>query len=144
MRTLPLWLRITIYASFGALWVTGAAIFTLRHFFQAAGEFGPAPHPWQPKVLVVHGIMAVIVTYLFGWISAEHAGDAWRRGVSRASGVWLLVLMGVLTVGGFAAFFLVDDSIRSVNGTIHEFLGLALVLPWIAHWRTGRGKRRVP
>ena len=143
MRTLPLWLRATIYASFGALLLTGVVIFTLKHFFQAAGEFGPAPHPWQPKLLVVHGIIAVLVTYLFGWISAQHAGDAWRRGVSRASGTWLIVLIGGLVLSGFAAFFLADDSIRSVTATIHEFLGLALVLPWIAHWRTGRGRRSV-
>jgi hypothetical protein len=143
MRSLPLWLRVTIYSSFGALWATGVVIFTLKYFFQAAGEFGPMPHPWQAKLLVVHGIVALFSTYLFGWISAQHVGEAWRRGVSRASGTWLIVLIAALGLSGFAAFFLVDDSIRSVNGTIHEFVGLVLLLPWIAHWLTGRGRRRI-
>jgi hypothetical protein len=139
MRSLPRWLRVAIYSSFGALWVSGLVISTLKHFFRVAGEFGSMPHPWQPKVLVVHGIVAVIAIYFFGWISAQHVGDAWRRGVSRASGTWLVVLIAALALSGFAAFFLVDESIRSVNGLMHEFAGLALAFPWFAHWLTGRG-----
>jgi hypothetical protein len=142
MRSLPLWLRAMIHATFGALWIAGAWVFVLKHFFQTPSEFGPAPHPWQPKILMIHGMIAVLVTYLFGWISSRHIADTWRRGVDRTSGLWLIGLIAPLIVTGFASFFLVDDSLRSWNGSIHEILGLALILPWIVHLMWGRGRRR--
>jgi hypothetical protein len=142
MRSSPALLRVTVHSTFAALWLTGAAVFVLKHFMPVTTEFGPAPHPWHPRLLVMHGIVAVLATFLFGWVSGDHVAATWGRGVDRASGVWLLILISALIVTGFAAFFLVADSIRSVNGTAHEFLGLALMLPWIAHRMWGRGGRR--
>ncbi len=142
MRSSPTWFRATVHSSFGALWLVGAAVFVLKHFFRTTTEFGTAQHPWQPKLLVVHGIIAVFVTFLFGWISGDHVSATWGRGVDRMSGLWLIGLITSLIVTGFAAFFLVDDAVRSWNGTLHEILGLLLMLPWIAHILWGRVRRR--
>jgi len=131
-------LRLTVHAAFGALWLLGAAVFVLKHFFAVATEFGPAPHPWQPTLLLMHGILAVAVTFLFGWVCADHVAFTWRMRADRVSGVWLLGLVAVLIITGFAAFFLVDDSLRSTNGTVHEWLGLVLMIPWVAHLLFGR------
>jgi hypothetical protein len=141
MRSTPA-LRFTVHAIFTSLWLLGAAVFVLKHFFPVAGEFGPAPHPWQPSILALHGIVAVAATFLFGWICADHVALTWRLRADRASGVWLLALVSVLIVTGFAAFFLVDDSLRAMNGTLHEWLGLALMLPWIMHLMFGRDTSR--
>jgi hypothetical protein len=142
MRSLPLWLRVSIHAVFAALWIAGAWVFVLKHFFETPSEFGLAPHPWQPKILMIHGMIAVLATYLFGWISSRHVTDTWRRGVDRRSGIALIGLIALLIVSGFASFFFVDDSLRKWNGSIHEILGLALVVPWIVHLLYGRGRRR--
>lgn len=141
MRAQPA-LRASSHAIFATLWLLGAAVFVLKHFFATAGEFGVTPHPWQPAVLMLHGIVAVIATFLFGWICADHVALTWRMRADRVSGVWLLALIFVLMLTGFAAFFLVDDSVRAVNGTVHEWLGLALMIPWVMHLLFGRGPRR--
>jgi hypothetical protein len=141
MRTSPLPLRVTIHSAFAVLWLTGAVIFMLRHFFAVATDFGSAPHPWQPPLLLVHGVVAVAVTFLFGWIVAEHVSEAWRRGPERSSGLWLLVIIPLLIVTGFAAFFLVADRQRSINATIHEMLGLLLIVPAATHLVGARAQR---
>ncbi len=141
MRAQPA-LRASSHAIFATLWLLGAAVFVLKHFFATAGEFGVTPHPWQPAVLMLHGIVAVIATFLFGWICADHVALTWRMRADRVSGVWLLALIFVLMLTGFAAFLLVDDSVRAVNGTVHEWLGLALMIPWVMHLLFGRGPRR--
>jgi len=142
MRPLPLWLRLSVYTGFGALWVTGGIIFVLKHFLQASTEFGAVPHPWQPKALAIHGLIAVPVLYLFGWMSARHIGDAWRRGGNRSSGLALLALTALLALSGFAAYYLVDDSVRSANGWMHSLTGLALIVPGLVHWIAGGRRRR--
>jgi hypothetical protein len=141
MRTSPLPLRVTIHSAFAVLWLTGAAIFVLRHFFAVTTDFGIAPHPWQPSLLLLHGIIAVAVTFLFGWIVGEHVSETWRLGVDRSSGVWILVVMPLLIITGFAAFFLVQDRLRSINGTTHELLGLLLIVPAAVHLVGARAQR---
>jgi hypothetical protein len=133
MRNSPLPLRATIHSAFAALWLTGAAIFVLRHFFAVTTDFGVAPHPWQPSLLLLHGIIAVAVTFLFGWIVGEHVSETWRLGLDRSSGVWMLVIIPLLIITGFAAFFLVQERLRSINGTVHELLGLLLIVPAAVH-----------
>jgi hypothetical protein len=132
---------VTIHSAFAVLWLTGAAIFVLRHFFAVTTDFGIAPHPWQPSLLLLHGIIAVAVTFLFGWIVGEHVSETWRLGVDRSSGVWILVVMPLLIITGFAAFFLVQDRLRSINGTTHELLGLLLIVPAAVHLVGARAQR---
>jgi hypothetical protein len=135
-------LRFAVHATFASLWLLGAAVFVLKHFFSVTGEFGPAPHPWQPALLMLHGMVAVLATFVFGWVSGDHVAQTWRMRADRASGVWLLVLISVLVLSGFAAFFLVEDSLRSMNAALHEWLGLALMVPWMAHLLFGRDPTR--
>lgn len=142
MRNTPRWLRAGIHATFGVLWLAGAAVFVLEHFFAVSTEFGPAQSPWRANVLVVHGVAAVAATFLFGWIAADHVAVMWRNGADRASGLWLLWLVAALIVTGFAGFFLVADSVRAWNGRLHEILGLALIVPWLVHLAGGRWVRR--
>ena len=138
MRDSPPWLRAAMHATFSLMWLVGTAVFVLKHFFAASTEFGPAQSPWQAKVLVVHGVLAVAATFLFGWIAADHVAVMWRNGADRVSGLWLLWLVAALIVTGFAGFFLVADSARAWNGTLHELLGLALIAPWLVHLVGGR------
>ena len=122
MRYSPRWLRLGIHLAFALLWIAGAAVFVLKHFFVAGTEFGPAPNPAAAPLLVVHGIVAVLVTFLFGWIAAAHVSVMWRVGADRASGLWLLWLV----------------PIRDWIGLIHGLLGLALIAPWLLHLFGGR------
>ena len=138
VRDSPRWLRLGIHLAFAVLWVAGAAVFTLKHFFPVATELGPAPNPSAAPLLVVHGIVAVLVTFLFGWITAAHVRVMWRVGADRASGLWLLWLVAILIVTGFAGFFLVTDSVRDWNGLLHGLLGIALIAPWLVHLFGGR------
>jgi hypothetical protein len=141
MRSQPA-LRTSSHILFAALWLLGLGVFVLRHFFAVQGEFGVTSHPWQPAILMLHAIAAIGFTFLFGWICGDHVALTWRMRADRASGVWLLVLIFALMATGFAAFFLVDDSLRSVNGAVHEWLGLALMIPWVLHLLFGRGPAR--
>ena len=133
MRYSPPWLRLGIHIAFALLWLAGAAVFVLKHFFPASTELGPAPSPAAAQLLIVHGIVAVLVTFLFGWIAASHVQSMSRVGADRTSGRWLLWLISILVVTGFANFFLVSDSVRDWNGLLHGLLGLALIVPWLVH-----------
>jgi uncharacterized membrane protein len=134
----PNWLRRSLYSSLGLLWLSGVAWLILHWFFAREAEFGVAPHPWQPKVLVVHGVLAAVATFLFGWIAGSHVGAGWRRGAQRVSGISLIVLLVLLALTGLGSYYLTGDRARDVNALAHEIAGLLALAPALVHWATGR------
>ena len=128
MRESPSWLRVAVHATFSLMWLVGTGVFVLKHFFESKDVFGP--HPWQPPLTEVHGILAVLATFLFGWMAADYCAQPQRH---RAVGAFLVLFLVWLVVTGFAQFFLVSDEWRGVDATLHEFVGLAWLLPWLAY-----------
>lgn len=128
------WLRRCLYSSLGLLWLSGLAWLTLHLFFARDTGFGVAPHPWQPGILLVHGVLAAVATFLFGWIAGSHVGMHWRRGVQRVSGVLLIALLIVLALTGLGSYYLSLDAARDVNSLVHEIAGVLAIVPALVHW----------
>lgn len=137
-RIMPERLRYAIYLVFGGLWFSGCAWFVLHQFFATPTEFGEARHPWEPPLLLTHGVLSVVTAYLFGWIMARHAAEAWNMRKRRVSGSLLTTLLVVLSVSGFALFFLSDARWQTGIAQIHEIVGLLVTLFAIEHWRVMR------
>jgi len=137
---MPPALRATTYMVFTALWLSGCVWLVLHLFFAVQGEFGIVQHPWEPPLLLVHGIIAVIGLYVLGWLSARHIAEVWEQSRRRLSGISLLTLSFVLSASGFALFFLTGDAARAVSTVVHEILGVAVVVFAIEHWFFGKRK----
>jgi len=135
---MPNWLRRCLYASLGLLWLSGLAWLILHWFFAPEAEFGVALHPWQPRILVIHGVLAVVATFLFGWIAGSHVGAGWRRGAQRVSGILLIALLVVLALTGLGSYYLTWDGARAANSFMHEIAGMLAIVPALVHWATVR------
>ena len=138
---MPLALRATTYAVFIVLWLSGCVWLVLHEFFAVQSEFGTVQHPWEPTLLLVHGVIAVVALYVLGWLTARHITEKWDQSRRRLSGMALLVLLFVLSASGFALFFLTDDQVRAWNSGLHEIVGLGITLFAIEHWFFGKPKR---
>lgn len=141
---MPNALRWSLYGVGGALWVSGCAWLVLHYFFQTATQFGVEPHPWEPPLLLVHGILAVPGLYLLGWISSRHALDGWRMARRRPSGGTLSLVLLLLTLSGFALFYVTGDVVRATIALLHEILGVACLVPTLAHRHTRSTLEGVP
>jgi hypothetical protein len=135
---MPNWLRRCLYASLGLLWLSGLAWLILHLFFARAAEFGVTPHPWQPTILVIHGVLAAVATFLFGWIAGSHVGAGWRRGAQRISGISLIALLVVLALTGLGSYYLTWDGARAANSLAHEIAGVLAIVPALLHWAVTR------
>lgn len=130
--------RRAIYATVGALWLSGCAWLALDECCARRGPFGNAPHPLEPPLLLVHGVIAIGSMYLFGWISARHVLRWWPGAVRRWSGGALSATIAALALTGFALFFLTDDLWQHAAALTHDALGLAVTLFAVRHWFFGR------
>lgn len=135
------WLRRTLDVIFTILWVSGSAWLVLQLFFRTTNEFGTVPHPWQPPLLVVHGVAALLTLFLVGWVAGSHVEARWRFSSNRNSGIALLTLALLLGLTGFASYYVTDESVRAGTATIHEVLGAIALIPVVVHWLGQRRKK---
>jgi hypothetical protein len=134
-RVMPDRLRHLIYLGFGALWATGCGWLVLHYFAASRGEFGIVRHPLEGPLLLAHGVLAIAIAYLSAWIIARHASESWRNGKRRLSGGALTGVLAVLSVSGFALFFVASDAWQTWTARLHDVLGVAITLFAIEHWR---------
>jgi hypothetical protein len=91
-------------------------------------------------VLLLHGVAAIVATYLFGWITARHVLRWWPARRRRLSGATLAAFLAALSVSGFALFFLTDDRWQRGAAVSHDVLGVAVTVFAIQHWFFASGR----
>jgi hypothetical protein len=126
--------RFAVYTVFGVLWLSGGWWLLLDQFFTRPGEFGRMPHPWEPAILLIHGVVAIFSMYVLGWVTARHVLRWWPAKLRRLSGGLLAALFAVLTLSGFALFFVSDDRLLRLSAASHDVLGIAITAFAIQHW----------
>jgi hypothetical protein len=132
------WLSGSLYAAFGLLWLTGCVWLLLHFFFQTTTDFGVTPHPWQPGLLVIHGVSAAVAIFFFGWIAGTHIGAGWSSGLRRTSGVLLTALIAVLALTGIGSYYIGGDALRAGAAFVHELAGVIVIAPILSHWRPAK------
>jgi hypothetical protein len=83
---------------------------------------------------LAHGIIAILGMYLLGWVTAGHVLRWWPGRLRRLSGGALATLFVLLTVSGFALFFVSDDRWQRGSVFVHDVLGLGVTVFAIQHW----------
>jgi hypothetical protein len=131
---MPAGRRLAIYLVMGALWFSGCAWLVLDQFFESKGQFGMQPHPWERAILLAHGIIAILTMYLLGWVTARHVLRWWPGRLRRLSGGVLAAFFVLLSVSGFALFFVSDDRWQRSAAVAHDALGLGVTLFALQHW----------
>lgn len=141
---MPKLLRHSTYVVGGGLWLSGCIWLVLHLFFQTPTQFGAEPHVWEPPLLLIHGVLGVPALYLLGWISARHALDGWRMARRRLTGGIISSVLVILALSGFGLFFVTGDAVRTTVALLHEILGVACLVPALAHWHTRPAVEAVP
>lgn len=127
------------------LWASGAAWMLFHWFGARAGEFGIERHPLEAPTLTLHGVLAMPALFLLGWFAGRHAAPV-ASGQRAASGWWLSAWLALLVLAGLSLLFVTGARWQSAASLVHQVLGVALLLPVLAHaWRfSPRGRGDAP
>ena len=150
--TLPMRLgrhhRQWIYAVGGSLVASGVGWLIAHYLLVDAGSFGETHHPSEPWWLRLHGAAVMAFLVVLGTILPGHVRRAWslrkscaqsvRRNV--VTGIFMLSLLAVLTLTGYALYYSGDEDLRPYISTTHWVIGLAAAVGFYQH-RRGRLQR---
>ncbi len=126
--------RWAIYSLTASLWLSGCLWLYLDQMARHRDAFGGERSPWQSAMLTAHGVLAIAGMYLLGWVTTRHIAYWWNLDRRRASGSFLSSVLGILTISGFALFFLSDDRWQQCTAIVHDVLGVAVAILIIQHW----------
>ena len=132
--------NVVIYGS-AALWFSGMIWMVLHYFFKTANEFGMTRNASEPFTLRIHGMLAMLMLFMFGWIGGTHVAIRWRQWRANVDGLVLLIVAALLAISGYALYYLIDDSQHLAVSLIHQALGALIIAIAIIHWRTAAKRR---
>jgi hypothetical protein len=135
--------RRALYVTLAAL--TGSGIAWLCVHF-GAGASAPDSDSLrrlaqESLALKIHGATAFAALFALGAMSVHHVRLAWAVKRNRMIGSALVALFSLLTVSGYALYYLVNDDTHAIISWLHWGLGLALVPLLIVHIAVGRRSR---
>jgi hypothetical protein len=108
-------------------------------------EAGTAGGPWrelEPWLMKVHGFAALGFVLLLGTLLPVHVRHSWHARRNRANGAFFLTVVSILTLTGYALYYLGDEKLRALYSDVHFWLGAAIPLLliwhiWCGHRATG-------
>lgn len=130
-------LRAALWVIFATLWVSGSCWILLHYLFRQASEFGPAPNPWEPLTLRIHGWVAVGGIFILGWLTGTHVSERWPQSIKRTSGIAVSTAAIVLSLTGYGLYYTADFW-HALAAIVHEALGAAGIVFALTHWRRYR------
>lgn len=135
---LPQWQRRCFYAVFSVLLASGVAWLVAHFFLRAASAFGMMVHPLEPWSMKLHGAAAMLALWLIGTLLHLHIRRGLVTGRNLAAGWSMIVLLALLTLTGYALYYIAGEESRPLWSVAHWAAGLLLLpLVWL-HVATGR------
>ena len=132
--------KLTFFGAGALLFVSGAS-WAWANAYDEASPVAERLREIKPWLLKIHGFSALAFALILGTLLAGHVLTAWRARKNRRIGGLFFAACGLLTLSGYALYYIGGEELRSAVGRFHLWLGLVapLLLAW--HIWSGRGQR---
>src|SRR5262245_60414857 len=104
--------RLTFYACCLLLFVSGGAWAWANHLDESA-RAGESLRLLKPWLLKIHGFSAMGFVLLLGTLLPGHVRRSWHAKKNRKNGAFFLVSVSLLTLSGYALYYLGDERWRN-------------------------------
>ena len=129
--------RRTLYAAGLTLLLSGVCWAWIQHLDQV-GKAPEAARRCKTCLIAVHGWSAMLFVLLLGTVLAGHVRRGWHAGKNRKNGIFFLSVTALLTLSGYALYYVADENWRALAAKFHWWLGIAAPALLILHIRLGQ------
>ncbi|MDE2494275.1 MAG: hypothetical protein KGL97_10295 [Alphaproteobacteria bacterium] len=126
--------RWLIYGIGIGVWTSGILWLLFHYFMMRDTKFDPAPDPLEPWWLAIHAGFGFVAVWMMGLLWGVHIVGGWKMRRHRVSGSSLLASLVLLVVSGYLLYYLGGDQSRAIVNLTHWVIGLALPVPFLAHF----------
>jgi FtsH-binding integral membrane protein len=133
--------RLLLYGVSLALFLSGVGWAWIQHL-DRLGRASDTLLQIKTKLIAVHGFSAMFFVFLLGTLLVGHVRRAWHARKNRANGTFFLAAVSLLTLSGYALYYLGDEHWRAATSAFHLWLGVAAPALLILHVCFGRRATR--
>jgi hypothetical protein len=108
------------------------------HQLDESGQIGEGWRHLKQALMQAHGLTGMGFVLLLGTLLPGHVRRGWRANRNRTNGAFFLAGLSLLTLSGYALYYLGDEKWRLVASRFHLWYGLAVPLLFFWHIRSGR------
>lgn len=130
-------MRLTFHTTSAVLFLSGAVWAWVHHLDETA-RAGEALRQFKPWLFKVHGFSAMTFVLLLGMLLTGHVRRGWRARKNQRNGAFFLTSVCLLTLSGYALYYIGGESLRAGARAFHLWLGLATPALLVWHIRSGR------
>lgn len=132
------WHRRSLYGFSSLLLISGVLWLIARYFLRVATEFGETIHPLEHIAMQIHGAAVIFTLFFVGSLLLQHIRRAYRARKNLTSAWLLIAALVILSITGYALYYLVNDANRTWVSLLHWTLGLMSPAILVAHIVLGR------
>ena len=126
--------RLAVYIVGLGVWVTGVLWLIFHYFFETEGPFGYESHPLEKTWLILHAGFSFAAVWVFGMLWAIHIVRGWNMKWRRKSGGTMVGVLFVLTISGYALYYIDSQEVDDWTAIFHWVVGLAALVLFFIHW----------
>lgn len=131
---LPKVRRYTVYFISIGTFVTGALWLYYHYFMRKQGQFGFQNNPLESLWQILHAGFSFAAVWALGWLWTTHVMRGWNMRWRRWSGGSLVGISIVLTVTGYALYYIGSRQWREWTAIAHWAIGLVALAIFLIHW----------
>ena len=128
--------RRLLYVISLLLLLTGVCWGWINHLDEI-GKANQGLRQMKTKLIAVHGFSAMTFMLLLGALLPGHVRRAWHTRKNRGNGAFFLFAVGLLTVSGYALYYLGNETLRTAVSWFHLWFGVAAPVLLVWHIRSG-------
>jgi len=128
------WFYVVAGASLlsGLGWITAHYVLSGSSLV-AAFLFQGVPHPSELWWLRLHGASMMGFLVLFGALLPGHVTRGWRLRRNCQTGIFMLTVVAMLSLSGYALYYLGDEATHPWISAVHSVIGLAAGAGLVLH-----------
>ena len=130
--------RRIFYSAGAALFISGVAWAWANHLDEIA-RASETVRNLKPTLLEIHGYSAMAFVLLLGTLLPGHVRRAWHAGKNRGGGALFLIAVSLLTLSGYALYYIGGEKLRDAASNFHLWLGI--VAPALLIWHIWQGRQ---
>jgi hypothetical protein len=108
------------------------------HGLDEQGSAGVTLRNLKPWLMKAHGFAAVGFVLVLGTLLPTHIRRSWHARKNRSHGAFFLGAVSLLSLSGYALYYLGDETWRDAASQFHLWLGLSSPILLVWHIRSGR------
>ena len=120
---------VLLFSGAGWAWV---------HGLDEQGNAGVTLRDLKPWLMKAHGFAAVGFVLLLGTLLTTHIRRSWHARKNRSNGAFFLGAVSLLSISGYALYYVGDETLRNAASQLHLWLGLSSPILLFWHIRSGR------